>query len=81
VLAAIAKAVLLDQWVTLNHWSGTCNFGTVIDSNFNVIGTQRLKVVDNSVYPFPETGNTEWSAFMAAVVALLSMGVTIQFPS
>jgi choline dehydrogenase-like flavoprotein len=38
---------------TINHGSGTCTMGSVVDTEYRVLGTRRLRVVDTSVIPFP----------------------------
>lgn len=63
-----------------NHYSGTCNMGTNISNSvvsshdLHVFGTQNLMVVDNSVFPFPETGNTGWQAYLAGLKAANILG-------
>lgn len=38
---------------TVNHGSGTCAMGSVVDSDCRVNGVQRLRVVDSSIIPIP----------------------------
>lgn len=63
-----------------NHYSGTCNMGSDISSgvvsshDLHVFGTRNLLVVDNSIYPFPETGNTAWQAYLAGIKAANILG-------
>ncbi len=42
---------------TLYHPVGTCGLGRVVDANLSVIGTERLSVVDASVFPEVTVGN------------------------
>lgn len=44
---------LLNSVETVNHGSGTCAMGTVVDSDCKVKGVQGLRVIDSSVIPFP----------------------------
>jgi hypothetical protein len=37
----------------LNHGSGTCSMGTVVDTECRVKGTEGLRVIDVSVFPMP----------------------------
>lgn len=66
-----------------NHYSGTCNMGTDISNavvsskDLHVFGTCDLMVVDNSIYPFPETGGTSWQAYVAGIKAADILGVHI----
>lgn len=66
-----------------NHYVGTCNMGTnksngvVSSSDLHVFGTKGLRVADNSVYPFPETGNTGWSAYLMGIKAAAILGVPV----
>ena len=43
---------------TLYHPVGTCAIGRVVDTQLNVLGTERLRVVDASVMPQITRGNT-----------------------
>ena len=57
----------LAQWIYANqisgaHYTGQCSIGTVVDNNLRVIGTQNLRVADNSVFPLSVPGNTSCSA-------------------
>lgn len=47
--AEIAQFVRNEAWG--HHASCTCPIGSVLDSNFRVIGTNNLRVVDASVFP------------------------------
>jgi choline dehydrogenase-like flavoprotein len=44
---------LLNSVETVNHGSGTCAMGTVVDSGCRVKGVAGLRVIDSSVIPFP----------------------------
>jgi choline dehydrogenase-like flavoprotein len=46
-------ARLLKTARSVNHGSGTCSMGSVVDSECRVIGFEGLRVVDASVFPFP----------------------------
>ena len=50
---------------SLNHGSGTCAMGSVVDSECRVKGVERLRVIDASVFPFPLGAH-----FQAAVYAV-----------
>lgn len=58
-----------------NHYSGTCAMGTSSSNgvtsgkDLHVFGTEGLMVADNSIYPFPETGNTAMQAYLAGLMA------------
>jgi choline dehydrogenase-like flavoprotein len=80
-LAADAGSLLQFSSITVtNHYSGTCNMGTditngvVSSSDLHVFGTKHLMVADNSIYPFPETGNTAWQAYVAGLMAAYFLG-------
>jgi len=65
-----------------SHQSGTCRFGTsaataVVDSNFNVFGVQNLKVADLSVYPYTIDGNPMYSAMIAGLKCVTTLGVSL----
>lgn len=66
-----------------NHYSGTCNMGTNISNgvisgtDLHVFGTENLMVADNSIYPFPETGNTAWQAYTAGGFAARVLGASV----
>ncbi len=83
-LAFDAGAVLNYSQLTMtNHYSGTCQMGSslangVISSHdLHVFGTKHLMVADNSIYPFPETGNTRWQAMMAGIKAANILGFNL----
>lgn len=38
---------------TLNHGSGTCAIGAVVDTECKVQGVKGLRVIDSSMIPFP----------------------------
>ena len=44
---------LLNTVETVNHGSGTCAMGTVVDTECKVKGIQHLRVMDSSIIPFP----------------------------
>jgi choline dehydrogenase-like flavoprotein len=44
---------LLNSVETVNHGSGTCAMGTVVDTECKVKGIEGLRVIDSSVIPFP----------------------------
>jgi hypothetical protein len=44
--------------------AGTCGMGRVVDNQLRVIGTSRLRVMDNSIQPEIVTTNTQASAFL-----------------
>jgi choline dehydrogenase-like flavoprotein len=44
---------LLNSVETVNHGSGTCAMGTVVDTECKVKGVEGLRVIDSSVIPFP----------------------------
>jgi choline dehydrogenase-like flavoprotein len=50
--AAMRKR-LLKTGETLNHGSGTCSMGTVVDTECRVKGIERLRVIDASIFPMP----------------------------
>ena len=56
--------------ITLHHMVGTASMGAresknaVVDPDFQVIGTSRLRVVDSSVMPLVPIGNTNAPAVM-----------------
>lgn len=63
-----------------NHYSGTCSMGTspangvVSGKTLHVFGVQNLMVVDNSVHPFPTTGNTALQAYVTGLIAAKILG-------
>lgn len=54
-----------DAMITVYHASGTCKMGTendpmaVVDSDSHVFGTQRLRIVDASAFPFLVPGHPQ----------------------
>jgi choline dehydrogenase-like flavoprotein len=60
ILARVLKTV-----DTINHGSGTCAMGAVVDTECKVKGIQGLRVVDASILPFPMA-----SHYQAVVYAL-----------
>jgi hypothetical protein len=59
------RARVLNTVDTINHGSGTCAMGRVVDTECKVKGVQGLRVVDASVLPFPMA-----SHYQAVVYAL-----------
>lgn len=60
---------------TINHGSGTCAMGSVVDGECRVLGTQGLRVVDASVFPFPIGAH-----YQAAVYAVAEQVRCLKFP-
>ena len=66
-----------------NHYSGTCNMGTDISNgvvsgtDLHVFGVQNLMVADNSIFPFPASGNTCFQAYIAGIIAAKILGAVI----
>ena len=48
----------------VNHWSSSCRFGTVVDTNTTVIGMKNLHVVDASIV-LPLTVNPQFGVMVA----------------
>ena len=69
--------------VTTGHYTGTCNMGpnfatgVVSSEDLHVFGTENLMVADNSIFPFPETGNTAWTAYLAGLMAAHILGFNL----
>ncbi|KAJ8707937.1 hypothetical protein PYW08_010303 [Mythimna loreyi] len=59
------KCYILARNISPFLYSGTCPMGSVVDGNLKVIGFEKLRVADASVFPRPMHG-----AFNAAVIAL-----------
>jgi choline dehydrogenase-like flavoprotein len=59
------RARMLKTVDTINHGSGTCAMGNVVDTECKVKGLQGLRVVDASIFPFPLA-----SHYQAVVYAL-----------
>jgi choline dehydrogenase-like flavoprotein len=57
---------LLKTGETLNHGSGTCSMGTVVDTKCRVKGVEGLRVIDSSVFPMPVGAH-----YQAAVYAVV----------
>jgi len=53
---------------SLNHGSGTCAMGSVVDSGCRVIGMEGVRVVDASIFPNPLGAH-----YQAAVYAIAEM--------
>ena len=56
-----------------HHWTGTCRMaprdqGGVVDQHGHVYGVKDLVIVDTSIAPFPNDGNTSAPSFMMARV-------------
>ncbi|XP_048482772.1 ecdysone oxidase-like isoform X1 [Plutella xylostella] len=51
---------------TLYHPAGTCAMGRVVDAELKVLGVDRLRVVDASVFPSMPSGNTNAPVIMVA---------------
>ena len=55
---------------TIHHPAGTCKIGTdtmaVVDPEFRVRGTERLRVIDASIMPDPIGGNLNAPVIMIA---------------
>ncbi|MFG0261709.1 MAG: GMC family oxidoreductase, partial [Novipirellula sp. JB048] len=66
---AIGKAIARYAQ-TLYHPVGTCGLGEVVDANLAVIGTERLSVVDASVFPELTRGNP--NAMVLTLAALFA---------
>jgi choline dehydrogenase-like flavoprotein len=64
---------------TINHGSGTCAMGSVVDTECRVLGIQRLRVVDSSVFPTPLSGH--YQAAVYAVAEQVSISVLEVFES
>jgi choline dehydrogenase-like flavoprotein len=47
------RARILNTVDTINHGSGTCAMGRVVDTECKVKGLQGLRVIDASILPFP----------------------------
>jgi len=56
---------LLNTAETVFHGSGTCAMGTVVDTECRVKGTEVLRIIDASVFPFPPAAH-----FQAIVYAV-----------
>ncbi|WP_316525487.1 GMC family oxidoreductase [Kitasatospora brasiliensis] len=70
VPASDSEADILD-WVkrhgmTLFHPTSSCAIGSVVDSELRVLGVERLRVVDASVFPSVTRGNTNAPTVMVA---------------
>ena len=66
-----AKQYLVDTAKTTYHCCGTCSMrpkdqGGVVDSKLIVWGTQNLRVVDASIFPFISRGNTMSTVYAVA---------------
>jgi len=65
-----------------DHITATCRMSTsiesgVVDSNFNVFGTENLKVVDASVIPLLPDGNICYGVYVMALQAAKSLGLRV----
>ncbi|CAG9094336.1 unnamed protein product [Plutella xylostella] len=56
----------LQTGTTLYHPAGTCAMGRVVDAELKVLGVDRLRVVDASVFPSMPSGNTNAPVIMVA---------------
>jgi choline dehydrogenase len=69
-----------DEWLafvreygeTVFHPTSTCSIGTVVDPSLQVLGVERLRVVDASVMPAVPSGNIN-----AAVIAVAEKGADL----
>ena len=50
---AAMRVRMLKTSRSLNHGSGTCSMGSVVDTECRVKGLQKLRVIDASVFPMP----------------------------
>ncbi|MBS0655647.1 MAG: GMC family oxidoreductase [Verrucomicrobia bacterium] len=66
-----------------NHYTGTCPMGTNISNSvisskdLHVHEVEDLMVVDSSIYPFPETGNTAWQCYVAGLRGAKILGADV----
>ena len=84
----LASDDLLNQWILstmdqAHHWAGGCLMGThistgVVDSGGNVFGVRNVMVVDASIAPVQNDGNTSAHAYLAALTIARKMGHTFQ---
>lgn len=51
---------------TVNHGSGTCSMGTVVDTECRVKGVDGLRVIDSSVIPLPLCAHYQASVYALA---------------
>ena len=65
-------ARLLKTARSVNHGSGTCSMGSVVDTECRVKGVEGLRVVDASVFPFPM--GAHYQAIVYAVAEQVSLG-------
>jgi choline dehydrogenase-like flavoprotein len=57
---------LLKTGETLNHGSGTCAMGSVVDTECRVKGIERLRVIDASVFPTPVGAHYQAAVYAVA---------------
>jgi choline dehydrogenase-like flavoprotein len=68
------RARILKTVDTINHGSGTCAMGRVVDTECKVKGLQGLRVVDASILPFPMASH--YQAVVYAVAEQVSNPVS-----
>jgi len=56
-------AHMADGTVTGYHQSGTCRMGDVVDADLKVIGVDRLRVADFSIFPMSDNANPTMHLF------------------
>lgn len=47
-----------------DHFTGTCSIGTVVDKSGRVLGVENLRVIDDSIMPINNDGNTQAIAYL-----------------
>ena len=69
---------LLNTVETVNHGSGTCAMGSVVDAECKVKGIQGLRVVDSSVIPFPLGAHYQALTYALAEQVSLRLGSKVK---
>lgn len=64
---------IYDTLAQTHHWVNSCRMGPrdkcgVVDSNGSVYGVKHLTIADNSIFPFPNDGNTSSTAYVVGYV-------------
>lgn len=76
--------VVRNTYLIQDHATCTCRMGTdisngVVDANGKVFGAQNLRIVDDSICPRINTGNTQYQAYVLPLRIAKNMGANLPF--